>query len=116
LGEHCVGFFTGKDRGKTLRALRPFHIVQGWTRVLADVSGQNQEGMQGAVRGGGGALLVEGEGGEKGAALGGPHVCGVTFVVQQEKAFDPTARGDFRVVTHMLEPEDESYLVESCSF
>ena len=104
LGEHRVSFFTGEHRGKTLRALRTFHIVQVWKRLFEDVSVQKQEGMQGAVLGGGGDLLVEGEVGEKGADLGGPHVFGVAFVVKQDKAFDPTEIGDFRVVAHMFEP------------
>jgi hypothetical protein len=63
--------------------VRAFHIVQVWKRLFEDMSVQKQEGLQGAVRGGGGALLVEGEVGEKSAEFGGPPclwggVCGET--------------------------------------
>ena len=112
LGEHRVGFLTGKDRGETLRALRAFHIVQVWKRLFEDVPVQKQEGMQGAVLGGGGDLLVECQVDEKGADLRGSHVCGVALLVQEEKPFDPTERGDCRAIAPMPEPQDQSYLVE----
>ena len=104
LGEHRVRFLTGKDRGETLRALRAFNIVQVWKRLFEDVPVQKQEGIQGAVLGGGGDLLVECQVREKGADFGGSHVFGVAFMVKQDKAFDPTEIGDFRAVAHMLEP------------
>jgi hypothetical protein len=68
------------------------------------MSVQKQEGIQGAVLRGGGDLLVEGEVDEKSPDLGGSHVLGVAFVVKEDKPFDPTERGDFRVVAHMFEP------------
>lgn len=104
LGEHRVCFLTGEDRGETRRALRAFHSVQVWKRLFEDMPVQKQESMQGAVLGGGGDLLVEGKVGEQSADFGGPHVFGVAFVVKEDKAFDPTERGDFRVVAHMFEP------------
>jgi hypothetical protein len=96
LGKHRVCCFTGKYHGETLRASRAFHIVQVWKRLFEDVPVQKQEGMQGAVLGGGGDLLVQREVGEKGADLGDPHVFGVALMVQQDKAFDPTEIGDCR--------------------
>jgi hypothetical protein len=51
LGEHCVRFLTGEDRGESLRALSAFNIVQVWKRLFEDVPVQKQEGIQGPVLG-----------------------------------------------------------------
>jgi hypothetical protein len=80
------------------------------------VAVEKQQGIERAVLGGGGDLVVDRQMRAKGANLGRTHVLRVAFVMEHDKAFYPTEVGFFRAVTEVFQADDIAHVIEQFAF
>ena len=86
----------------------------GWKFDLGieNVAVEEENGAEGLILGRCGNVLFGGEVGEKGSNFGDAHIFGVTFVVEEDVAFDPIFVGLFRTVGVVFESNGIGNLFE----
>jgi hypothetical protein len=109
--EEAADFFFGEDDGNPLRFFGPDGIdpFQG---VVENVIVHKDEGTEGLVLGGGSYIFLDGQVGEELFDLGGSHLGGVAFIVEEDKAFAPLDVAFFGTDRVVFEANFLSELIE----
>jgi hypothetical protein len=81
-------------------------------RLPEPIAGEEQQGTEGVVVGGGRDLLLHREVRQKGLDVRGCHVLGMALVVEDNRPFDPGDVGLLRMPRIMLEADGIAHMVE----
>jgi hypothetical protein len=83
---------------------------------MQDVAVQEEECIQGDILGRSCHLGMNGEIGQKCLHFRGSHVIGVTFMVKEDKASDPSEVGFLGAETQVSQTDGVSYLIKQLHF
>jgi hypothetical protein len=109
------GFGMGEDGREGARFFSADNVGGEFDFLLEDMAVEEEESGESLILCGGGDVLFDGEVGEEGLDFWGAHVFGVTFVMEEDVAFDPVAVGLFGAVGVVFEAQGVGDLVEEFS-
>jgi hypothetical protein len=87
--EHLVHLALGEHDGQAFRPFSAHGLQVELERLCEDVAVQEEQGAEGLVLGGGGAVLVTGEVGKEGFDFYLTHMARVPFAVEEDEASHP---------------------------
>ena len=109
-------FLVGKHGRQTARSFRVRDGSDLWPGLMQDVAVQEEERIQGDILGRSCHMGMDGEMGQKFLHFLGSHVIGVTFMVKEDKAFDPSEVRFFCAETQVSQTDGVSYLIQQFRF
>ena len=109
-------FLLGKYGRQTARSFRMRDGSEFWPGLVQDVAVQEEERIQGDILGRRCHPDVDGEVGQKCPHFFGSHIIGVTFVVEEDKASDPSKVRCLGAETQMPQTDSVSYLIQEFCF
>ena len=109
-------FLLGKHGRQTARSFRVRDGSELWPGLMQHVAVQEEERIQGDILGRGCHLGVYGEVGQKCPHFLSSHVLGVTFVVKEDKASDPSEVRFLGAETQVSQTDGVAYLIKQLRF
>ena len=105
-----------KHGRQTARSFRVRDEAELWPGLMQDMAVQEEERIQGNILGRSSHLGMDGEMRQKCLYFLGSHIIGVTFMVKEDKASDPSEVRCFCAGTQVSQTDGVSYLIEQLRF
>jgi len=102
LGDDTQGLVAGEDSGEAFRSFGTGE-EDGLDVLVQDVAVEEEDGAEGLILGGSGDASFLGEVGKESLDFWGAHFAGVTFVMEEDEAFDPIHVGCFGAIGIVFE-------------
>ena len=109
-------FLLGKHGRQTARSFRVRDGSEFWPGLMQHVAVQEEERIQGDILGRSCHLSMYGEVGQKCPYFLGSHVIGVTFMVKEDKASDPSEVRFLGAETQVSQTDGVSHLIKQLRF
>jgi len=109
-------FLLSKHGRQTARSLCVRDESELWPGLMQDVAVQEEECIQGDILGRSCHLGMDGEMDQKCLHFLGSHVIGVTFMVKEDKASDPSEVRFLGAETQVSQTDGVSYLIKQLRF
>ena len=111
MGEDAQDLVAGEDGGEAFGSFGTGK-EDGLDIFVQDVAVEEEDGAEGLILGGSGDVFLLGEVGEESLDFWSAHFEGVTFVMEEDEAFDPVDVGFFGAIGIMFEAQGFADLVE----
>ena len=109
-------FLLSKHGGQTAWSFRVRDASDLWPGLMQDMAVQEEERIQGNILGRSCHLGMDGEMGQKCLYFLGSHVIGVTFMVKEDKASDPSEVRFLGAETQVSKTDGVSHLIKQLRF
>ena len=109
-------FLLGQHGGQTARSFRVRDGSEFWPGLMQHVAVQEEERIQGDILGRSRHLSMYGEVGQKCPYCLGSHVMGVTCMVQEDTASDPSAGRFLGAETQVSQTDGVSHVIKQLRF